>query len=389
MIERAATGILQELALGYPVVSITGPRQSGKTTLARKVFADKPYVSLEDPDQRELALNDPRGFLARYPDGAILDEVQRCPELFSYLQTRVDMDGRCGLFVLTGSQQFGLMNGITQSLAGRVGFVSLLPLSLPELQSAEKAPSTLEELLFTGGYPPLYSRRLSPSGWHAGYVRTYLERDLWQLLNVRDLSTFQRFVRMCAARTGMLLNLSALANDCGISHNTAKAWLSVLEACFLIILLQPHHRNFNKRLVKTPKLYFLDTGVACWLLGIQDPRQLEVHALRGQLFETWVVGELLKGRFNRGLVSNLYFWRDNIGNEIDVIAEQGELLLPVEVKSGQTVTRNYFSGLEKWLELAGAAAGRPWLVYGGQVGQHRSKVEVIPWHEIARLAETV
>ncbi len=382
MIPRDAEPILRELVQGYPVVAITGPRQSGKTTLARAVFADKPYVSLEEPDQREFVDEDPRGFLARFPDGAVLDEVQRCPSLFSYLQGRLDQDGRPGMFILTGSQQFGLLAGITQTLAGRVALVHLLPFTLKELESGGWSPRSLDESLFTGSYPPVYDRKLAPVVWYANYIQTYVERDVRQMVNVRDLSTFQRFVRMCAARVGQLLNLSSLANDCGITHNTAKAWLSVLEASYIIFLLPPHHRNFSKRLVKTPKLYFHDTGLAAWLLGIREPGQLAIHAMRGALFESWVISELLKSRYNRGLTSNLYFWRDRAGNEVDVLAEHGEALLPIEIKSGQTVTRDYLIGLQKWLALAGAFASKPLLIYAGDSRHTRSGIEIRPWRNM-------
>jgi predicted AAA+ superfamily ATPase len=389
MIARNARHTILELAKGYPFVAITGPRQAGKTTLSRAAFPDKPYVSLEDPDIREFAATDPRRFLSRYPDGAILDEAQRSPEIFSYLQTLADVDGRMGLYILTGSQQFGLLSGITQSLAGRVGLVQLLPFSAGELQGADKLPETLDALLYKGSYPPLYDRRLSPVQWYAGYVTTYLERDVRQLINVRDLALFQRFVRLCAGRTGQLLNLSSLANDCGITHNTAKAWISIMEASYILFLLPPHHRNFNKRLVKTPKLYFHDTGLAAWLLGVQSADQLANHPLRGALFETWVVGELLKGRYNKALPSNLFFWRDNSGNEVDVIADQGLELLPIEIKSGQTVSADFFSGLRKWLSWAGNEAGKPYLVYGGDERQERGEAEVVPWREVAEIAETL
>lgn len=389
MIARNARHTILELAKGYPFVALTGPRQAGKTTLSRAAFPDKPYVSLEDPDIREFAATDPRRFLSRYPDGAILDEAQRSPEIFSYLQTLADVDGRMGLYILTGSQQFGLLSGITQSLAGRVGLVQLLPFSAGELQGADKLPETLDALLYKGSYPPLYDRRLSPVQWYAGYVTTYLERDVRQLINVRDLALFQRFIRLCAGRTGQLLNLSSLANDCGITHNTAKAWISILEASYILFLLPPHHRNFNKRLVKTPKLYFHDTGLAAWLLGVQSADQLANHPLRGALFETWVVGELLKGRYNKALPSNLFFWRDNSGNEVDVIADQGLELLPIEIKSGQTVSADFFSGLRKWLSWAGAEAGKPYLVYGGDERQEREDALVVPWREVAEIAETL
>ena len=384
-IPRIAQPTVTKLLEGYPLIAVTGPRQSGKTTMVREMLPDRPYVSLESLDQLEFANRDPRGFLGQFPDGAVLDEIQRCPELFSYLQTLVDEDGRMGLFVLTGSQQFELVSKITQSLAGRVAIVRLLPFSLSELQAVEKAPEKLEDLLFAGLYPPIYDRDLDPLIWYGNYTNAYLERDVRQLINVRDLSTFQRFLRMCAARTGQLLNLSSLANDCGITHNTARAWLSVLEASYVVHLLQPHYRNFNKRLRKTPKLYFLDPGLAAWLIGIQNPEQLAIHPQRGELFETWVVSELLKARFNRALASNLYFWRDRAGLEVDVLVEQGATLMPIEIKSGQTLVRDFFTGLERWQRLAGDAAGRPWLVYGGGERQSRTDVEVLPWEGIQEL----
>ena len=386
MIRRHAETILRELVRSYPVVAITGPRQSGKTTLTRVAFPEKPYVSLEELDQREFAEEDPRGFLARYPEGAILDEVQRCPGLFSYLQGVLDHAGRPGMFLLTGSQQFGLLAGITQTLAGRVALLHLLPFTLTELESGGWAARDLDTVLFMGCYPPVYDRRPSPSGWYANYVQTYVERDVRQMVNVRDLSPFRRFVRLCAARIGQLLNLSGLANDCGITHNTAKAWLSVLEASYIVFLLSPHHRNFNKRLVKTPKLYFYDTGLAAWLLGIREPSQLAIHALRGALFESWVISELLKSRFNRALDANLYFWRDRSGHEVDVLVEQSETLLPLEVKSGRTVTRDSIAGLQHWLALAGDAAGKSRLVYAGETSHTRSGIEIRSWRDLSSLS---
>jgi len=387
MIQRRAHQTILELAKGFPFVAISGPRQSGKTTLSRAAFPHKPYISLEDPDSREFADSDPRGFLARYPDGAILDEVQRCPQLFSYLQTRADLDGRQGLYILTGSQQFGLFSGITQSLAGRVGMVQLLPFSTAELDQAGLLPASIDDILYKGLYPPLYDRPLSPDQWYPGYAATYVERDVRQMINVRDLSSFQRFLRLCAARTGQLLNLSSLANDCGITHNTAKSWISILEASYIIHLLVPHHNNFNKRMIKSPKLYFYDTGLVAWLIGIHEKSQLILHPLRGALFETWAVSELLKGRFNRGLPSNLFFWRDSTGNEVDVLIDCGLTLEPLEIKAGQTVTSDSFVGLRKWSALAEKTAGRARLVYGGDEYQERQDVDVIPWRKIARITE--
>ncbi len=389
MINRRAEDTLKVLSREYPVVAITGPRQSGKTTLARHVFGKKPYVSLEEPDVREFANEDPRGFMSRYQDGAVLDEVQHCPSLFSYIQSRVDRDKKMGLFVLTGSQQFGMLSKITQTLAGRIGMLQLLPFSLAELKDAVRAPEGIDQLLFKGLYPPIYDRNVSPSRWYANYILTYVERDVRQMINVRDLNTFQRFIRMCAARTGQMLNLSGLANDCGITHNTARAWISILEASYVIFLLRPHHRNFNKRLVKTPKLYFYDTGLAAWLLGIQDPDQLSLHPMRSALFESLVVSELQKGRYNRGMASNLYFWRDSSGNEVDLIVEQGKLLMPIEIKSGQTITQDYFTGLRKWLSIAQKESDHPILIYSGGEGQQRAGIEVLPWQELTRLSEKI
>ncbi|WP_305733280.1 ATP-binding protein [Trichlorobacter ammonificans] len=370
---------MQRLAHGFPVIAITGPRQSGKTTLARATFPDKPYLSLEDPDVRVIAESDPRRLLAGYPDGAILDEVQRAPHLFSYLQTHVDANLRPGMFVLTGSQQFGLLAGISQSLAGRVGMVQLLPLGINELADASLLPATLDELLFTGGYPALHDRDLLPGDWFAGYVATYVERDVRQLINVRDLSTFQRFLRMCAARTGQLLNLSSLAADCGITHNTAAAWIAVLEASYIIHLLRPHHRNFNKRLVKSPKLYFCDAGLAAWLLGIHKPEDMAFHAQRGNLFETLMVAEFLKQRWNDGRPSNLYFWRDSRGLEVDLLLEEGERLMPVEIKSGTTVAADFTDNLRKWVHLSGNTEQISWLIYGGDQRFDSGTTRILPW----------
>ncbi len=381
-IPRNAESRLKRFASGYPVLVVTGPRQSGKSTLVRHAFPDHRYVSLEDLDQREFADTDPRGFLNQFTEGAILDEAQRCPALFFYIQTRVDERQKPGEFILTGSQQFGLLSGITQSLAGRAALMTLLPMTYGELQCAGKIGKNLDKILFDGAYPPIFDRGLEPHPWHGNYVRTYLERDVRQLIKVQDLSTFQRFLKLCAGRTGQLLNLSSLANDCGITHNTAKAWISVLEASYIVHLLPPHHQNFNKRLVKTPKLYFLDTGLATWLLGIQNSEQLTTYVQRGALFETWVISELLKARYNAGETSNLYFWRDRSGHEVDLLIDHGTHLSPLEIKSGQTINRDYFKGLEFWKNLAGDNGGKAWLVYGGDTRQSRSDATVLPWYEI-------
>ncbi len=383
MIPRDAHAHLRTLLGGFPVVTLTGPRQSGKTTLAKAVLPDRPYFSLEDPDIRAQALDDPRAFLGRLPDGGVLDEIQRAPELLSYLQTRVDADGRMGLFLLTGSQQFGLLSGVTQSLAGRTAFLELLPLSLHELAAAGIVPPGIDDALLAGGYPALYDRALLPRDWFPAYVTAYLERDVRQLVQVQNLDAFQRFVRLCSGRSGQILNFSSLATDCGISHNTARAWISVLEASYVLFQLRPHHENFNKRLIKAPKLYFLDTGLLCWLLGIREVAQLATHPLRGAIFETFVVAELVKTLANRGERPALYYWRDSNGNEVDVIAEVGAKLMPVEIKSGQTVNRDFFTSIDRWRALAGGRAFSPTLVYGGVEPFERKGTRVLGWNAVA------
>jgi hypothetical protein len=384
MLRRQAEPTLRRLAGYYPVVAVIGPRQSGKTTLVKSTFPKKDYVSLEDPDVREFVRVDPRGFLAQHRAGAILDEAQRCPELCSYLQTEVDAEPTRGRYILTGSQQFGLFSGITQSLAGRVGVLRLLPFSLAELGALGKSLG-LEDLLWRGFYPPIHDRGIPPGQWFSDYVETYVERDVRQMINVRDLGAFGRFVRMCAARTGQLLNLSSVAADCGVTHNTAKAWISVLEASYLVHLLPPYHRNFGKRLIKTPKLYFLDVGLAAWLSGIREADQLQTHPLRGALFETWVVGELMKHRLNRGEPPELYFWRHVSGHEVDIVAETGGTLVPMEIKAGQTVAADYFRGLDRLSDLSGAALGA--LIYAGDKPQARSRWRVFPWREVDKACE--
>jgi len=381
MIVRNCEKTVLKLLRGFPAVTITGPRQSGKTTLARKIFADRPYVSLEDPDKRLFAQEDPRSFLDQFPDGAVIDEVQRCPDILSYLQTVLDSDGRMGLFILTGSQQFGLLSGISQSLAGRTAFMELLPFSLPELTEAGLLPRDVDTLLHSGCYPPLYDREITPQTWFSSYTTAYIERDVRQILKVQDLESFQRFIRLCAGRTGQLLNFSSLADECGITHNTAKAWISVLEASYIIFLLRPHHANFKKRLVKMPKLYFYDAGLASWLIGIRSVDQLPTHPLRGSLFETFIISELIKSRFNQGEKADLYFWRDSNGNEVDGIAEQAGKLMPLEIKSGRTISSDATRGLQKYMSLAGQTAITPTLIYGGSDSYNRQDIRIISWKE--------
>ena len=384
MIQRDLAPQLKALHRQYPVVTVTGPRQSGKTTLVKTAFPAWTYVSLEAPDIREYALRDPRGFIEAYPERVIFDEVQRAPDLFSYIQTHVDEIGKEGVYVLTGSFNFGLMEGISQSLAGRVAVLELLPLACTEMTRAGVIPDSIEELMIAGGYPRIYDRGLAPQQWHANYVTTYLERDVRAVKAVSDLSVFQRFLKMCAARSGQILNLSSLGDDCGVTHNTARSWLSILEASYIVYLLKPHYKNFNKRLIKSPKIYFYDSGLLSYLIGISDPDSLLTHASRGQVFETWVISELLKGRFNRGMRDNIYFWRDNTGHEIDCIVDQGNRLLPIEIKSGKTVSDDFFKGLRYWSRVSGTDAKDMVLVYAGLMDQTRKDGRILSWRSFGK-----
>src|SRR3989339_940921 len=381
MIQRAAEKTLKTLSAGFPVVVVTGPRQSGKSTLVKTAFKNKPYVTFDEIDTLESAKADPRGFLSRFPGGAIFDEAQKFPDIFPYVKARVDESKKKGEFIFTGSQQFGLMSRITESLAGRAAYVQLLPFSMKELKAVNRLPRSLDELLLNGLYPPLYDRNILPQHWFVSYVTTYIERDIRAMLNIKELSTFHRFLRMCAARTGQLLNISGLANDCGISNHTARSWISVLEASYIIFLLQPHFANFGKRLVKTPKLYFHDTGLAAWLLNIQNAQHLSIHPSRGALFENIIVSELLKQRYNSGSSSNLYFWRDNLGDELDVLIDNGVNLIPVEIKSGATITADYFRTLDKWKKITGRDT-QSYLIYAGRERLTRHNIIITPWRDI-------
>ena len=396
MIDRCIEKTLVASARSYPVVTVTGPRQSGKTTLVRKVFFGHEYVSLENPDERAFALEDPRGFLNRFQESVILDEVQRTPELLSYLQGRVDEDDRPGRYVLTGSQNLLLLERVSQSLAGRTALLNLLPFSRAELTGRKPMPledvgrkipkhhqatNDLFETLFTGFYPRIHDKGLKPQDWLRNYYQTYIERDVRSIVQVGDIETFGRFVRLCAGRSGQILNLSSLGADCGVSHATARRWLSVLEASFVVFLLRPHHANFSKRLIKSPKLYFIDTGLLCYLLRIRSAGELTTHASRGAVFETFVLVELLKHFLNRGMEPDVHFWRDIAGHEIDFILDQGRTLIPIEAKSGETIASDSMKGIEYWRALVGQARTPAAVVHGGTSSMMRSQTALYSWND--------
>jgi uncharacterized protein len=382
MIERSATKKILHLASLFKSVAVTGPRQSGKTTLVRELFKHKPYLSLENPDTRRFALEDPRGFLAGYPDGAILDEAQRTPELFSYLQGIMDDKQDAGQFILTGSNNFLLQQNITQSLAGRVAYLYLLPFSITELYQDKSVEIPDDNsIILTGFYPPIHDRNIPPRDWFPNYLRTYIDRDVRQIKNITDLIVFERFIRLLAGRTGQELNMTALAVETGVDTKTVQSWISILESSFIIFLLKPHFKNFNKTLVKRPKIYFYDTGLICSLLGIIDIDQLKNHPLKGSIFETFIISELVKKRTNAGEQVNLYYWRDKTGHEIDVIIDNGTSLLPIEIKAGKTINSDYFKNLLYWFKLSGEEKG--YVIYSGDEGQTRSNgIEVMNWKHL-------
>jgi predicted AAA+ superfamily ATPase len=382
MIARDLAPALQQRASQYPVVTLTGPRQSGKTTLCRALFPDKPYINLEDPDRRRLALEDPRGLLNMVPHGAILDEIQRAPELPSYLQGMVDADPTPGRFILTGSQQFELMSSVSQSLAGRTAVLRLLPFSLTELSKIVPLADAAT-VIQAGFFPRIHDRRLDPATALADYYSTTVERDLRELTAVHDLQRFGRFVRLCAGRIGQLLNVSSLGNDAGVSHATARAWLDLLQTCHIVFLLPPWFVNTGKRLVKSPKLYFHDVGLAAWLLGIRAPQQVERDPLFGALFENLVIADVLKQQFNRGLPGDLYFFRDAVGNEVDLLLPAGRSFHAIEIKAGATVNPDYFRGLRSFARLFPEAVTSGGVIYGGIQAQPRSDWPVTPWRELA------
>ncbi len=391
MIRRKLENNLRQLASYYPVVAVTGPRQAGKTTLCRATFPEKTYVSLESLDFQGFARSDPRGFLMEYGQGAIIDEIQHVPELVSYLQAEVDERPEPGRFILTGSQHFGISQSISQSLAGRCGLLTLLAPDFEELQRFPEPPDDLYTLLWKGAYPRIYDRAIPADQWLADYTATYIQRDVRQVMNVGDLLSFSNFLKLCAGRTAQEVNLSSLGSDAGISHNTAKAWLSILEASYIIHRIPAWHMNIRKQIVKAPKLHFFDTGLVCHLLGIKEPSQLRLHPLRGAVFESWVVSELYKAMTHKGEIPALHHYRENRGLEIDVLIQNGNRFHAVEIKSGATASTDFFKGLTLFAErIKGAGEFLSIdnvVVYGGETTQKRSTARLLSWRDVGTVLD--
>jgi len=387
MFSREMKSILLKRAQKIPVIAILGPRQSGKTTLAKETFSKHAYVSLETFEDREFAASDPRNFFDTHKNdhGIIIDEVQQVPSLLSYIQTLVDTEYKPGYIILTGSQNILINEAISQTLAGRISIFTLLPFSIPELKENSLLQPSIEELAQTGCYPRVYAYGLEATAWYLDYIETYVERDVRHIAQVADLSSFRRFIRLCAGRVGQILNITSLANDCSIDQRTAKSWLSILEASYIIFLLQPHFENFSKRIIKSPKIYFFDTGLACALLDIQSKDQLNDHFLKGNIIESLIVSDIMKHYYNNGeRPHHVYFWRDQTGNEIDCIIQKNNKLVPIEIKSSKTVVSDFFKVLKFWSDLTKESkkTALGYIIYGGEKNQKRDLATIVSWQNI-------
>ncbi|HQO09573.1 MAG TPA: ATP-binding protein [Clostridiales bacterium] len=392
MIKRALEQKLRDAVKKYPVITLTGPRQSGKTTLLKYVFPDFDYISLEDPDSRKYAYDDPRGFLSQYRNGVIIDEAQRVPDLFSYIQGIVDQEKKNGMFILSGSQNFLLLESISQSLAGRASIFYLMPFTKRELEGGKPLVLDANDIesrslndkfdiyqsIYTGFYPRIHDKGLEPQEWLSDYFQLYVQRDVRSIINVGDINLFTDFVKLCAGRVGQLLNLSSLAADCGISNMTAQRWLSILETSFITFRLNPYHKNYSKRIIKSPKLYFYDSGLLCYLLGIKKPEDIRLSPYRGSIFESYCISEFIKSAYNRKELPSLYFWRDSTGHEVDMIIEDGQKLIPVEIKSGETFSSSFLDGLHYFINLSGGDAKDALLIYGGKQKMKYKGISVVP-----------
>lgn len=382
MIKRAMFDTILDLSAKFPVVTLTGPRQCGKSTLLKSCFADYKYISLEDPDVRQIAENDPRGFLRDCGTRCIIDEAQRAPDLFSYIQTIVDSRDECGQFILSGSHNFLLMERISQSLAGRTGVLKLFPFSIGELREAGKLPNDLDEILLNGCFPRLYDKKISAKEYFSSYLQTYVERDVRLLRNITDMTAFKRFLKLCAANVGSVMNVASLAKDAGISVITANSWISILEASFVLLRLPPYYKNFSKRIVKSSKIYFCDTGLLCNLLNIFNRKQLQESGLRGTIFENFVFAEYMKAAAFKGEEPQLYFWRDTNQNEVDLLCESDGRLSAIEIKSGETKNQKFYDGLKKFAKIADIPLSSTSVVYGGSDSYRGENQKFISWMEM-------
>lgn len=379
MLKRDIEVKLKVMATKYPVIAITGPRQSGKTTLCKELFKDYRYITLENPENKIFAQEDPKGFLEEYNDNVIIDEAQNVPDLFSYIQEIVDNSGKTGQFILTGSQNFLLLEKISQTLAGRIYIYHLLPFSYNELKDIY--PLDLSSQIFKGGYPRIYDKNIEPEDFFPSYVQTYVERDVRNILNIKNLSLFSSFLKLCAGRIAQLFNSSGIANELGVDHKTIRSWLALLEASFVIYRLQPWHINFNKRIVKSPKIYFYDTGLACYLLGLRNKEEVNIHFAKGALVENYIITEHIKNTWNNGETLNSYFWRDSAGHEIDLLLEKGNKLKIVEIKSSKTIKQNFFKELSYFEKLASNYKIEKHIVYGGNESRKQFNTQISPWNE--------
>lgn len=380
MIYRQIEKVLLKLLDKFPAVSVTGPRQSGKTTLVKNLGLDYNYISLENIDTRTFATEDPRGFLNAAGEKFILDEVQYVPELFSYLQEVLDNSKQNGKVILLGSQSFLMNQHISQSLAGRVAMLKLLPLSYSELKTGNLNSTDINHVLFTGGYPRLYNENIDPLYFFPNYIETYLQRDIRLLQNIENLMTFVKFIKLCAGRIGNIVNFSSLANDADIAVNTVKSWLSLLEASYILYFLQPYSGNINRRLIKSPKLYFYDTGLACSLLGLEQAAQLESFYLKGNLFENFILSELVKSRFNAGLPINYYFLRDSKGMEVDCVVEKPNSIDLIEIKMSETLSPSHIANIRALKTLFPATDN--YLIYSGEQEPLYHNVQFVNWQNI-------
>lgn len=384
MIQRAATNKIKQLAKKFPAVGLLGPRQSGKTTLAKELFPKKPYISFENQDNVLLATKDPRAFLAHYKTGAIFDEIQRVPQLLSYMQGVIDAQpNKVGLFIITGSQNLLLLESISQTLAGRIAFIHLLPFSYAELEGSKHNKQSLNKLILNGGYPRLYDRKINPVDYYPNYLLTYVERDVRQIKNITNLALFQRFLKICATRVGQEVNYTSISNDTGVDQKTVMSWFGILEASFIAFRLQPFYNNLGKRLTQMPKLYFYDTGLCCSLLELENESHVNTHPLRGALFENLIILELLKTRFNNGQRSNLFYWRDRTGNEIDVLIDQSSQVVPIEIKTATTFSADYVKGINYWKKI-NASTQNAYVVYTGK-NSAMDDVTILNWKELSSI----